>query len=52
MGLRGIFNILHSLAPIFREPRVGGENISNRRLELFCDDGSYHIMVLDKLKVD
>jgi len=50
-GLRCIFDLLHSLVPIFREPGLGCENFLNQRLELVCDDGPYYALVLDKLKV-
>ncbi len=52
LGLHSIFHLLHSLVPIFREPGLARNNISNQRLELVCDDDSYYILVLDKFKVD
>lgn len=51
-GLCCVFYLLHTLAPIFRKPRLGCENISNRRLELVWNDDSYYVLVLAELKVD
>ena len=51
-GLRSIFNLLHSLVPVIPRPGVGRNNLSNRGLELVCDDGSYYSLVLDQFKVD
>lgn len=50
--LRCVFHLLHSLAPIFPRQGLGRANISDRRLELVCDDGSYYLLVLVKFKVD
>ena len=52
LGLRSIFHLLHSLALIFRKSRLGSKNVTNRRLELVCDDDSYYVLVLDKFKMD
>ena len=52
LGLRSIFHLLLPLAAVFCKPRLGCKNVPNRRLELVCDDGSYHNLVLDKFKTD
>jgi hypothetical protein len=46
IGLRGVFLLLHSLAPIVPGPGLGGKNISDRRLELVSNDGSFYVLVL------
>lgn len=51
LGVHGLFHLLHSLGPVFRKPGLGCKDISNRRLELVCDDGSCYGLVLDKFKV-
>ena len=51
-GLRCIFHLLHTMAYIAPRPRLGRTNISDRRLELVCDDGTYYILVLVEFKVD
>ena len=42
-GLRCVFHLLYSLDPIVPRPRLGRANISARRLELVCDEGSCHV---------
>jgi len=49
--LRCIFHLLHALEPIVPGPRLGRTNISDRRLELVCDDDSYYVLVLVEFKM-
>jgi hypothetical protein len=49
--LRCIFHLLHALEFIIPRPRLGRTNISDRRLELGCDDGSCYVLVLVEFKV-
>ena len=51
LGMRGVFRLLCSLAPVFREPGLGWKDIPDRRLELACDDGPDYVLVLDKFTV-
>ena len=46
-----LFHLLHPLESIVPRPRLGRTNISDRRLELGCDDGSYYVLVLVEFKV-
>lgn len=52
IGLYCIYHILHTLASIAPRPGLGRTNISDRRLELVCDDGTYYVLVLVEFKVD
>lgn len=51
LGLRDIFDLLHSLGHILHKPRRACRCISYQRLELVCDDGAYDHLVLDEPKV-
>ena len=51
-GLRSVFHLLPTLAAVVSRPGLGCTNISDRRLELVCDDGTYFVLVLVEFKVD
>jgi hypothetical protein len=51
LGLPDIFHLLFSVGPVFRRQCLGLHSIPDRRLELDCNDGSYHALVLVELKV-
>lgn len=50
--LRFVFHLLHTLEPVTPRPGLGKTAISDRRLELACNDGSYYAVVLVEFKVD
>lgn len=47
-----VFHLLHSLARVVPGPGLDRTNISDRRLELVCDDGSCYVLVLVEFQVD
>ena len=51
LGLPGIFHLLHSLGLVIRRQWLGRNGIPHRRLELDCNDGSDHALVLVKFKM-
>ena len=49
--LCSIFILLRSLAPSFPKSIMDCEDVSDRKVELVCNDAPYYVLVLAKLEM-
>jgi hypothetical protein len=48
LELRCMYDLLHSMAHVFRKRRLACQNMFHQKLELVCDDGTHDALVLAK----